>query len=527
MGTFISGTGAPGVHANVNTSFIGMPAPPESSDAFFVAGYSTWGPVNQARTITGLADFTRQFGGLHPNSHLANSIHHFFQKGGQRAVVCRVVGDDAAVGTLAINDRAGVPVATIRIDAKYPSSVVDVRVKIEAGDEANTVKITVRSVKLAGSLPLEVFNNVKLTFTENELDAINTGVSKLTTLQFINDRSNMIQVTNLNSATVAPANLPALTVETVLAGGDDDFAGLTDASFIGTDDGTTKTGLQVFNNEDEGTGQVALPGVTTQAAHAALLAHAETFKRFALLDLPLGTDKDAAVTARRLLGSSYGAIYWPWIQQSDFEGTGTKKFYPPSGAIAGIFARAEFEEGIHKAPANYALANVLDVEHASNGSPQTDNATRAFLNRNEVNVITPLSEQGVRIYGARVLASFGRVTAVHQQRTLNQIYYALKKSYQSMPFAVLDAEGKLFREARSISEQYLRSLYRSGALTSTNGKEDGAFTVICDLSNNPPETLDQNQLYVQVGVHLVGMAEMVFINIDSVPLATSLGVLQQ
>jgi phage tail sheath protein FI len=525
MGSLITGSGAPGVTAVVNTGFLGMPSQPESSDAFFVAGYLTWGPVNQARSITGLSGFTRQFGGLHPNSHAANAIHHFFQKGGQRAVVCRVVGDDAAVGTLTINDRAGVPVATIRIDAKYPSSVVDVRVTIEAGDEANTVKITARSVKLAGSIPREVFNNVKLTFTENELDAINTGSSKLTTLQFINDKSNLIRVTNLNSATVAPGNLPAMTAETVLAGGDDDFAGLTDASFIGTDDGDTKTGLQVFNSEDEGTGQVALPGVTTQAAHAALLAHAEAFKRFALLDLPFGTDKDAAVTARRLLGSPYGAIYWPWIQQLDFEGTGTKKYYPPSGAVAGIFARAEFEEGIHKAPANYTLANVLDVERASNGSPQTDANTRALMNRNEINVITPLSEQGVKVYGARVLASFGRVTAVHQQRILNQIYYRLKKSYQSMPFAVLDAEGKLFREARSISEDYLRTLYRSGALTSTNGKEDGAFIVRCDLGNNPPETLDQNQLNVEVTVHLVGMAESITIKIDSVPLATSLGEL--
>ncbi len=34
--SFLQGTSAPGVYANINTGFIGMPAPPESSDAFFV-----------------------------------------------------------------------------------------------------------------------------------------------------------------------------------------------------------------------------------------------------------------------------------------------------------------------------------------------------------------------------------------------------------------------------------------------------------------------------------------------------------
>ncbi|HEY9286265.1 MAG TPA: phage tail sheath subtilisin-like domain-containing protein [Pyrinomonadaceae bacterium] len=532
--SFIRGSAQPGVHATVNAAVIGAPAPAESSDALFAVIYSPWGPVNVARSLAGLADLTRQFGGLHANSHGVAALHNFFRQGGRIAQVVRVVGPAAAVATVTLVDRAGAPVNTLRVDARYPSSSVDVRVRVEAGTEPNTVRITARSLKLGAAAPLEIFDNFKLTFTQDELDAINAGQSRLIDVAGVNSRSSLIRLADLASGTAAPNNLPALSAvlegvvqETVLAGGSDDFAGITAATFIGTDDGLDRTGLQVFNTEDFGTGQVALPGVTTQAAHAALLAHAERFKRFALLDPAFGSDRDAVAAARALLGSSYGAIHWPWVLQPDLEGTGTTKFYPPSGFVAGICARADFETGIHKTPANYVVLGAVGVELAANGSSQTDDASHAFLNQREVNVIKTIREQGVKVYGARCLASFGRVTAIHQQRVLNRIYYDLLRSYQEIPFAVLDAEGRLFREVKSIGEQYLSELYRGGALTSPTGDERDAYVVICDESNNPAASLDQHQVNVSVGVHIVGMAEMVFVDINSVPLATSLGVLRR
>lgn len=527
MTAIIGGSAAPGVYASVNQSIIGGPVQPGTSDTGFFVINSTWGPVNVATSVTGLTDVTSKFGGLSPNSHGINSLHNFFRQGGQRGYVVRVVGASAAVATLTVNDRAGTPLATLRFDGRYPTSVVDVRIKIEAGSVANTVKITVWSNKLGSAAPVEVYDNVKLTFTTQELDDIGNGLSRLTTIQQVNSTSNLVKITNLNSATAAPNNLPALTAETALAGGSDDFAGITDATYIGTDDGITKTGLQVFADEDFGTGTVMMPGVTTQAAHAAIDAHCRTFLRVGILDLPLGTDRDGAITARRLVGSAYTAMYWPWIQQYDFEGTGTKKFYPPSGAVGGVYARAENEVGIHKAPANYVLAGVLDVEHASNGAQQVNQSSRSLLNSNEVNVIAPFPKEGVKVYGARVLASFGRVTAVHQQRVLNRIYYDLKQAYQEYPFEPLDFEGRLFRTVKSVTEQYLSLLYRAGALTSTTGKEEDAYLVVCDTNNNAAISVDNKILNVDLYVHIVEMAERIYLGINNVPLSTNLSALNR
>jgi uncharacterized protein len=521
MPQFITGSAAPGVHVNINTAQVGRISPFESSDVFMAVGYSPWGAVNQATYVTGIADYARQFGGLNANSNLGNALNLFFREGGTVALVVRVVGGAAAVATHTYNDRAGTPLATLRIDAKYPSTSKRVYATIEAGTLANTVKLTFRSPDLP--LPTEIWDNVKLTLTQSESDAIASNQSALTTIAQINDKSNLVKLTNLNSATVAPNNLPALVAETLLTGGNDDFAGLSAASYIGTDDGTTQTGLQVLNTEEFGPGQVALPGVTTTAAHLALAAHALAYKRFAILDLAPGSTKDDAITERRLLDSSYAALYFPpTLIAYDLAGSGVKKNYPLSGAIAGVFARAEHEIGVHKAPANYQLFTAIDVERNSAGTSQTNEATRALLNSNQVNVVTPLSEEGIKVYGARVLTNYGLVSAIHEQRVINQAYYELKKSYRSLVFGVLDASGRIFREAKSISEQYLREIFRAGALTSTTGKESDSFVVLCDLTNNPPDSLAQHLLNVDIGMHIVGMAEMIFVTINSVPLSTSL-----
>ncbi len=506
------GSAAPGVTARLNAGQIARPAQEETAARAFAVGFSGWGPVNTPTVVNSWREFTQRFGSFNLNSFLTDFCYIFFNLfPGNEAVICRVVGASAAVATATIQDRgtgAGQH-PTLRIDAKYPSSTIDVRYTIEAGTLANTFKLTVRSLAL--NTGREVYDNL---------------IVDAASILSVNQASKLVQLTNLASANAAPTNLPTLAVEAILAGGSDDFASLTDASFIGTDTGTARSGLQAFNSEEWGTGQVAIPGITTESAHAALIAHAETFKRLAILDEAAGSDKAAVVTTRNLYGTNHGAIYWPRVDLLDFSGSGLRKLYPPSGFVAGACAKADLEVGTHQAPANKygAIPSALDVERYASGMAQTDDGTRAYLNQHQVNVITPLPEQGVKIYGARVMTGDNRVQMVHEIRTLNLIYYQLKRTYQSIPFSVIDGTGKLFREVRSLSESYLRTLWRAGALF--GAKQEEAFIVVCDTTNNTPDTLNAQKLYVQVGVKLSPTAEMVIVDIDSVPLNQDLSVLQ-
>lgn len=499
----------PGVIAIINAGQVARPIERQPSSTFFVAGYAPWGPANTPTVVTSWADYVRTFGGFDPNSYLDDSLYAFFNVfPGKQAVVCRVVGAAKALGTLNLKDRsASAGLNTLRVDAKYPSTRADILITVADGTATDTFKLTVRSVFLNRK---EIHDNVK--------------IADVNTLTRVNQNSELIAVANLNSATAAPGNNPRVLAETALAGGSDDFAGLAAGDYVGTDDGNTKTGLQAFKDEQLGGGQVAIPGMTSSTIHAALVAHAEAYHRLALLDPPLASDKAAVATIRALYGTWYGAIYWPWVQLQDFEQSGLLKFYPPSGFAAGACAQVDRTIGVHKAPANISIPGALDVEHNASGGAQTDETTRELLNSKDVNVITPLPQQGVRIYGARVMTADRRVAFVHQIRLLNELYYAGKLAYAWAVFQVADGNGRFFRDLRSTGRNFLESFWAAGALHGK--KREDAFLVIADESNNPPQQLENGIVHVQWAVKISPTAERIVLNIDNVPLFQDIGVLQ-
>lgn len=495
------GTNAPGIQATINTRPIGQPAPAQGSDFFFVIGWSLFGPVETPTLVTGWTDYVSKFGGFHSNSEMANAVYLFFKNGGRRAWIVRAATGGTAP-FLNLVDRAGAPVSTLKIAAKYSSLLADFTYIVAAGDMANTINLTVESLTLNIK---EVFKNLKITLTSAETEAIAAGNSPLYSIARVNAESRLVVLTNLNSATVAPNNLPALGNGT-LTGGADDITQITSL------DNALATLSELY-----GTGTIAAPGFPSFTA--ALVAHAENFKRIAIVEIPDTSDTNAElVTYRATIDSSFAAAYYPpRIQMRDFKGSNQVKSYLPTGAVAGIYAKAEQEIGIHKAPANYRLAEVVGWDMTMFGA--MNEAQREFLNERQINAIALIPEQGIKIYGARVMKSYGQITALHEQRILNAIYYRLKRSLQGFVFE--PANQQLFRELRSVCSQYLRELYQSGALYSANGTKDAAFRVVCDESNNPPEQLQQNRVSVEVWVHLVGMAEVIVLSINSAPLATN------
>jgi hypothetical protein len=327
-------------------------------------------------------------------------------------------------------------------------------------------------------------------------------------------------LTNLNSGTLAPNNLPAVLAETALAGGTDDRASIDAARYIGINDGTTRTGLRAFEDEHLGAGQVCVPGITSDTVHAALIAHGNTYYRTALPDPPLGSDKQDVLDIRALYGTWFGALYWPWVLMPDHAG-GLNKFYPPSCAVAGACAQVDRTIGTHKAPANIVIPTALDVERHSNGQSQVDDNTHEALNGKDINVIKPLPEQGVKIYGARVMTADRRIQFVHQARLIGLIYYSLKFAYATYVFGV--TTPAFFRTLENVARVFLRNLWKAGALFGEREKD--AFLASFDPDNQPD--LDNGRVEGDVGVRLVNTAETITIHVNNVPNSVDLSVLQQ
>jgi hypothetical protein len=423
-------------------------------------------------------------------------------------IVSRVVGAAAAVATKTLMDAESV--ATLRVDAKYPSSKVDISVETQAGSLANTRKLVFKSAYLGIT---ETFDNFKITVSASEQEAINAGLSALSSIQLISQRSRLVNLINLASGTLAPNNLPAISAASALAGGSDDFAGVNAAIY--------ESGLAAFEDEHLGTGQVSIPGISS--AHAALIAHAEKFQRLALLDPALGLDIDEIIAVSEASLSSHRALYYPYVRMRDLAGGNLLKFYPPSIIAAGECAKADRKFGTHKAPANLGIVpNALDVERNADDTPLFNDNMREVLNRKRVNVIAPLPGEGIKVYGARVGYPDGdlRVQFVHERRMLCLISHSVKKGYAWAPFSVVDGQGRLFRDLVATGKNFLRPFWRAGALFGVN--EEEAFLVKCDRDNNPDEELATGLVKVQIAVKLSPTAERILILVDNVPLGQDL-----
>ena len=150
----------------------------------------------------------------------------------------------------------------------------------------------------------------------------------------------------------------------ILEGGSDgSVLAVTADAYLGKDDGPGKrTGLQAFL-ENGNVSIMAIPGVTAPEVQAALIGFCEGRKScFAILDIPMELKKTNDVANfRDMYDSTYAAMYHPWLEMFD-AGAKRSAYFPPSGAMAGIYARSDNDRGVHKAPAN-------EVVRAAPGCP--------------------------------------------------------------------------------------------------------------------------------------------------------------
>lgn len=272
--------------------------------------------------------------------------------------------------------------------------------------------------------------------------------------------------------------------------------------FIGEDNGPGKrTGLHAFNPIKD-ISIVVAPGQTDPAIHDAILTHCEGQRdRFAILDAPedLSSSLDQMYRPR---DSSFGAYYFPWIQVFD-PVSKKNKFIPPSGAVAGVYARVDGERGVHKAPANELVRGALGLKH------YLTSAEQALLNPRGINLIRDMGDRGIRIWGARTLSTDPEWRYINVRRLFLVIEGSIMNGTQWCVFEPNDHNlwKKIVRNVRA----YLINVWRSGALFGETPEQ--AFYVKCDAETNPPELIDLGQVNIEIGIAPVKPAEFVIFKI--------------
>ncbi|MEU1816090.1 hypothetical protein ABZ543_12965 [Streptomyces roseifaciens] len=206
--------------------------------------------------------------------------------------------------------------------------------------------------------------------------------------------------------------------------------------------------------------------------------------------------------------SSYCAFYAPWVQVTDPAGqsVSSTRVLPPGGAVMGRFAKADADVGPNRAPAgvSYALVGAVGVQQLFTLS-QLDT-----LNEIGANIVRPVPQAGYCIMGARTLRRGMPDRYVSVRRMLTYLTSLLE---QVTRFAVFEPNGPgLWQKVAALVTQQLQQVTQAGQLQSTLPEE--AFFVICDETNNTPQTVANGEIHVSVGVALATPAEFIIIEIS-------------
>jgi phage tail sheath protein FI len=275
---------------------------------------------------------------------------------------------------------------------------------------------------------------------------------------------------------------------------------------------------------------VAAPGLTGTDVWNRLVTHCELMEdRFAILDSAAAVespDGDLDITllnydtANNLLPgrSKNAAFYFPHVHVIDpskqlqdqdpvrnipLKARG-RVCVPPSGHIAGLYARVDVQRGVHKAPANEVLRGAVEVKYYI-GKPKQE-----LLNPQGVNCIRNLNGN-IIVYGARTVG--GDRNAEWKYVNVRRTFLYIKESIdEGTQWAVFEPnDEKLWGKLKLNVGAFLTNVWRSGALFGSTA--DQAFFVKCDAENNPVEVRELGQVVIEVGVAIVRPAEFVIFRI--------------
>jgi hypothetical protein len=283
-----------------------------------------------------------------------------------------------------------------------------------------------------------------------------------------------------------------------------------------------KLGLYAFDDVDD-MALMCAPGLAP-VQQKEMLEHCETRKdRFAILDGPIVSDGAMDIPASE---KGFGAMYVPWLKitkpswftgnQDHISVSGPNRrklqktsksevFVPPSGHIAGIMSRVDSERGVHKAPANELVMGITGLTQNINRIEQGQ------YNDRGINVIREFKDRGIRVWGARTLAT--KSDPSWKYINVRRLFIMIEQSIMiGSQWAVFEPNDqtlwkKLTRDVRA----YLMRVWRSGALFGQTPEE--AFYVKCDSETNPRYLIDAGQVNVQVGICPVKPAEFVIFSI--------------
>jgi phage tail sheath protein FI len=464
--------------------------------------------------VTSWPEFERRYGSFTPGAMLPYAVRGFFDNGGSACYIVRTptpAQEQPAALELSAADRP--ELQSLHVEA------------VERGTASHEIEIVAPPPPAEGQAPsegyrLRVFTNGEL---REELTGLDFTKSARTLEKTLNDQARHVRVT------VPPGPAGVSLTERAPAPG---RYALVDPAPQSADPGllegsvNERTGYQGLAIADNVT-IVAVPDLVTVATgddgtfdEALYLGFqgqlvdwcAASGKRMAILDPPpkMSATQAADWRARLSKDSPFATCYYPNVlvpnRTAPPGATDGQRFLtvPPSGHIAGAWARTDAERGVWKAPANTELRGITALETTVTDGEQTE------LNPIGVNCLRSFGVSGMRIWGARTISVTDQSWRyINVRRLFCFVEESIRRGTQ---WAVFEPNGPdLWQRVKRNVSAFLRGLWMQGALVGATPAQ--AFYVLCDETNNPPSSVDEGKLVVEIGLAAVKPAEFVIFRI--------------
>lgn len=432
-------------------------------------------------------------------------------------------GDNVRLADLAVGQKrirldktAGAEAGTLLSLAQASANSENVQVERLDGDAVILSQGLAKTYTLAAADPAVAVASLEFTLVVKKPGAPNETFAQLS----MDPRHSRYYARSVASAWVRvapppvpgvqlpPNNRPAVSGDSAptQAGANDDPAAL-NASHYNAALATLET-LSDVN-------MVCVPGRTDALVQAAVVAHCERMAdRIAILDAdnsarPPFVPGNALLSQRAAVLSQrgYAALYYPWLLVSDPQSRNGDDLVPvpPSGHLAGIFARSDGQRGVHKVPANEYIAGAADL------GVLLSNADQGELNIEGINVLRVFPGQRPVVWGGRTTAP--KDDTAWRYLNVRRLFLFVEQSIQrGIRWALFEPNDQaLWKKLDRTITEFLTRVWRAGALSGKTAAE--AFYVKVDEELNPASVRALGQVIIEVGIAPVQPAEFVVVRI--------------
>jgi phage tail sheath protein FI len=454
------------------------------------AGWVSRGPVGRVHRITSLAEYQRTFGGFDARSILGYALHHFYDNGGSDALVVRLVDADATTG--------GVTLDTLCVSAASPGrwandfAVRTTRCALPDGDRFQLDVLNTGS----DSAVVESYQHLSADPNDSQGRFVETVV---------NASSAIITVTA--TGTPAPADATG-----ALAGGDDGTPLLPGsnafhAALAAAFEEDVTVGLDLAN-------LVCVPGETDATALALLQGWCRKHRAFLIVDTDPAASVQSLSQGTTVLPSGpdalNSAVFFPWVRAPDPLHGGTLADFPPSGFVAGVFARIDAARGVWTAPAGKDAS----LNSAAGLAIAINDAESALLNPKAINCLRTLPTYGTVVWGSRTLHGEEGGDPEWKYIPVRRMALFLEQTLsRGTQWAMLEPNDEsLWSQIRVEIGKFLQGLFRQGAFQGSTPKE--AYFVKCDSETTTQTEIDLGVTNIIIGFAPLKPAEFVIIKLQ-------------